>query len=179
VKDFVQAGLGLRYGTVRLVPVEAGWASFAEELAANIRSALSDIAGDVQHIGSSAVPGMLAKPIIDLAIAVRTGIVVDQLVEPMTNLGWIYRGDAGQDGGWVFVMEDAPWHRVAHAHGVESGGTQWRRYIEFRDLLLRSPAARKAYDETKLRLAEAYPDNARRYMEGKETTVLGLLTGSA
>lgn len=179
VIDFSETGLGLEYGTVRLVRSDPRWSSLAQALAASIRSALSDVATDVQHIGSSAVPGLLAKPIIDLAIGVVHGVDVSQLVEPMADLGWIYRGDGGANGGWVFVMEGTPWHRVAHAHGVEADGGQWRRYVEFRDLLLRSPTARQAYTEAKQRLAEAHPREAGRYMEGKGAIVQGLLTGNA
>jgi hypothetical protein len=62
--------------------------------------------GSVRLVRSNAGWESIARDLIEIA-------------EPMSQLGWIYRGDAGDDGGWVFVMEDAPWHRVAHAHGVE------------------------------------------------------------
>jgi GrpB-like predicted nucleotidyltransferase (UPF0157 family) len=75
----------------------------------------------------------------------------------MSRLGWRYRGDAGCDGGWVFVLEDAPLHRVAHAHGVEQGGSQWCAYLQLRDLLRRSAEARQAYEETKRQLVAQHP----------------------
>ena len=177
--DFAGSGLGLRYGTVRVVRARAGWVPIADELVASVRSALSRLADDVQHVGSSAVAGLPAKPVLDLAIAVPARVQVDELVGPMVGLGWIYRGDAGDDGGWVFVMEDAPWHRVAHAHGVAAGGPQWRRYIEFRDLLRASAAARRTYGEAKRRLARRFPDDARRYTDAKRPTVEALLAGRA
>lgn len=93
----------------------------------------------------------------------------------MSGLAWIYRGDAGDDGGWVFVMEDAPWHRVAHAHAVEFGGSQWVRYLHFRDLLLHSAEARGRYEAAKQRLAREHPDGRRRYTAGKASTVEALL----
>jgi GrpB-like predicted nucleotidyltransferase (UPF0157 family) len=121
------------------------------------------------------VPGLLAKPIIDLAVGLRSGTALDAVEIPLSELGWIYRGDAGENGGWVFVLEDAPWRRVAHAHGVEFGGRQWVRYLRFRELLRRDEAARRAYEDTKSRLAERFPDGRAGYTEGKDLTVCALL----
>jgi GrpB-like predicted nucleotidyltransferase (UPF0157 family) len=175
VSDFASAGIGLQYGTVRLVRADDRWATIAHELAAAIKTALGELVPAVEHIGSTAVLGLLAKPIIDLAIGMRPDTMVGDVTEPMARLGWIYRGDAGDDGGWIFVMEDAPWHRVAHAHGVDFGGSQWIRYLQFRELLRQSGAARTTYEGAKQRLAERHPDGRRRYTAGKDATVQRLL----
>ena len=175
--DFAAAGLGLQYGDVQLVRTSDDWAPIAHELAARIQIASVDVVHEVAHVGSTAVPGLLAKPIVDLAIGVRSGSAVDDVADALTRIGWIYRGDAGDDGGWIFVMEDSPWHRVAHAHGVEFGGAQWLRYLQFRDLLRGSPTARRAYEETKRRLAVQYPDGRQGYSAGKDLTVQRLLAG--
>jgi GrpB-like predicted nucleotidyltransferase (UPF0157 family) len=124
------------------------------------------------------VSGLLAKPIVDLAIGVSTGAAVDDVADALAQLGWIYRGDAGDDGGWIFVMEDSPWHRVAHAHGVEFGGLQWLRYLRFRDLLRDNEVARGAYEATKVRLAVEHPDGGVGYTTGKDVTVCQLLDDS-
>jgi GrpB-like predicted nucleotidyltransferase (UPF0157 family) len=179
VIDFAGAGLGLQYGTVRLVRSDASWAFIALELAEDIRKAVAGSAQAVEHIGSTAVPGLLAKPIIDLAIGVAAGVDVTEIAGPMSRLRWIYRGDAGGDGGWVFVMEGAPWRRVAHAHGVEFGGPEWVRYLEFRELLRRNPTARRDYETTKERVATEHPDGRQGYTAGKSATVSGLLRGNA
>jgi GrpB-like predicted nucleotidyltransferase (UPF0157 family) len=175
VLDFAAAGLGLQHGTVRLVPAEDAWASIARALATDISRVLDDHAVVVEHIGSTAIPGLLAKPIIDLAVALRPEAVVEEIAEPLSGLGWIYRGDAGEDGGWVFVMDDAPWHRVAHAHGVAFGSPQWVRYLQLRDLLRESAAARQAYAEAKQSLAARFPDGRSEYTAGKGPTVQRLL----
>lgn len=179
VIDFAAAGLGLQYGTVRLVRSDASWPTIARRLAADIAEALGDAAAGIEHIGSSAVPDMLAKPIIDLAVGVRREAAVTDVSRPMSGLGWIYRGDAGEEGGWVFVLEDAPWHRVAHAHGVEFGGSQWVRYLQFLDLLCSDAGARRTYEEAKQRLAQLHPDGRVGYTAGKDPTVQHLLAGGA
>lgn len=175
VIDFAGARLGLQYGTVRLVPADPRWIAIADQLAADIRAVLGGSVRAVEHIGSTSVPGLLAKPIVDLAVGVCPGTTVDEIADGMSHLKWIYRGDAGDDGGWVFVMEDAPWHRVAHAHGVEFGGSHWVRYLQFRDLLRRNTAARTTYEETKQRLALEHPDGRHLYTAGKGPTVEALL----
>lgn len=173
---FAHAGLGLQYGTVRLVRSDVAWALIAQKLAEDIRRAVAGLAREVEHIGSTSVPGLLAKPILDLAIGACPGTEVTEIVEPLSRIGWIYRGDAGGEGGWVFVIEDAPWHRVAHAHGVPFGGEAWIRYLTFRELLRRDPTARAAYEETKQRVAEEHPDGRQGYTAGKSATVDGLLS---
>ncbi len=175
--DYAAAGIGLQYGTVRLVRTKETWTSIAEQIAEPLRSALGGVACGVEHVGSTAVPGLLAKPILDFAIGLQPGLAVDAdaITTPMSQLGWIYRGDAGVDGGLVFVLEDTPWCRVAHAHGVEHGGDEWQRYLQFRDLLRESAGACRAYEHTKQRLAAEFPNEREQYTVGKTGTVRRLL----
>jgi GrpB-like predicted nucleotidyltransferase (UPF0157 family) len=177
--DYAAAGLGLHYGTIRLVRADPGWSAIAEEVAATLRSALGGEAAAVEHIGSTAVAGLLAKPILDFAVGIVAGVAVSDVAEAISDLGWISRGDAGADGGWVFVLEDAPWYRVAHAHAVEHGGEQWRRYLQLRDMLRRSVVARRAYEQTKQRLVTECPNDREQYTSGKTGTVRRLLDGGA
>ncbi len=84
------------------------------------------------------------------------------------------RGDAGAQGGQVFVLESTPWHRVAHSHVVEHLGAQWRNYWT-RDLLRRNPGARQRYEDTKLRLIDEVGNDRTVYTEGKTEIVASLL----
>ncbi len=177
--DFAAAGLGLQYGTVALVRADERWGAVAGVLAAEIETALAGRAQAVEHVGSTSVPGLLAKPIVDLAVGLSSATALDEVEAPLSRLGWIYRGDAGDQGGWVFVLEDSPWHRVAHAHGVEFGSEQWVRYLQFRELLRRDAAARQTYEEAKLLLAERFPDGRQDYLSGKDRTVRQLLDSDA
>jgi GrpB-like predicted nucleotidyltransferase (UPF0157 family) len=126
-------------------------------------------------IGSSSVLGLLAKPIIDLAVE----LTVDQPLPPtatrLENDGWIYRGDAGADGGHVFVLEARPWHRVAHLHVVPYEGQAWRDYLRLRDLVRRSPNARDRYAAVKVELAQVEPIDRKAYTIGKTEVVASLL----
>lgn len=95
----------------------------------------------------------------------------------MAEFGWSYRGDAGDEGGHVLVLESSPEVRVAHAHGVVKNSDQWRRYLALRELLRSSGEARSRYGERKLELLNTLSgDNLRpQYTEGKTTVVHALL----
>jgi GrpB-like predicted nucleotidyltransferase (UPF0157 family) len=170
------AGLGLDYGAIRLDRTTEVWLLAGTNLRDRLVEILDGVVMDVELVGSSSVLGLLAKPVIDMA----AGVTVDQPFPSVTTrleaAGWIYRGDAGDNGGHVFVLETWPWHRVAHLHVVEHDGRQWRNYLRFRDLLRQSPTARERYEAVKLRLAEELQDDRRAYTVGKTEVVQSLLS---
>ncbi len=168
------AGLGLQYGTVRLTEARSEWAAIARRLAERIRDALGGSALAVEHVGSTAVPGLAAKPIVDLAVGVRD-VSPEAVEEPLAELGYQYRGDAGDQGGLVFVLEERPRHRVAHVHVVEYGGAQWERYLAFRDLLQAHAPARAAYERAKTALARKFGNDRKAYTAAKDAVVRDLL----
>ena len=168
-------GLGLDHGSVQLVETPDAWARAGEELAAEVAALLGDRAVAVEAVGSSAVVGLLAKLIVDLAV----GLGPDQPLEPvhtaLTRAGWEHRGDAGEHGGQVFVLDARPWHRVAHLHVVDHGGRQWTNYLAFRDLLRHDDDARRRYGEDKVRAAEEHQDDRPSYQAAKGGFVDGVL----
>ncbi len=169
------AGLGLDYGTVRLEQTTEGWLIAGARLLDEVRDSLGPLVAGIEQIGSSSVPGLLAKPIVDLAAGLAAAHDPGFLIERMEFAGWIYRGDAGDQGGHVFVLEDRPWHRVAHLHAVEHDGTQWRHYLRFRDLLRGDPKARERYEVVKVRLADQHGNDGKAYTDGKTDVVTELL----
>ncbi len=170
-------GLGLDQGTVLLREARPEWGGLARGLADAIREALGERAAEVEHIGSTAVPGLAAKPIIDLAAGVARPSVA-AVRGPLEKLGYRYRGDAGDQGGLLFVLEVRPRHRVAHVHVVDPDGPQWQRYLAFRDLLRSDASARAKYTRLKRELARRHPHDRRAYTEGKERLVRELLERS-
>jgi GrpB-like predicted nucleotidyltransferase (UPF0157 family) len=171
--------LGLPYGEVRLAAgASTEWARAYERIAAAIREALGDAASGVAHVGSTAVPGLPAKPIIDIAVGMRPGeTAVAPLRARLEPRGFIYRGDLGSQGGVLFVLETAPWRRIAHVHVVEYGDESWVRYLAFRDRLRRDPDARDSYARLKRTLAERLPGDRAAYTAGKDELVSALLSG--
>jgi len=166
--------LGLKYGTVHLVEHNPGWrASFPAEQAA-LGEALDGLSCDIEHIGSTAVPGLPAKPIMDIAIGIPDAGDVREYIARLQQVGYEYRGDAGEDGGHVLVRATGD-VRTHHVHVVVLGGDQWRRYLLFRDLLRSDAMARDRYAAAKRELARRFTDNRKAYTDGKADIVDRLL----
>lgn len=127
--------IGLKRDIVRVVEHHPGWAALAENACRDIRLAAGDLITDLQHVGSTSVPELIAKPIIDIAAGIGTQDVVPELIELMPTIGYIYCGDTGDDGGHLFVQESSPDVRTVHVHVVDYNGSQWCNYLMFRDLL--------------------------------------------
>lgn len=170
------AGLGLDYDSMTLRRTTDAWLAAGIELQRRVLDVLDGVTSHVEVVGSSSVLGLLAKPILDLAV----GLTDDQPLPPtatrLENDGWIYRGDAGADGGHVFVLEARPRHRVAHLHVVRFEGEAWRDYLRLRDLLRRSPDARERYEAVKVALAPRKPIDRKAYTIGKTEVIASLLT---
>lgn len=174
VQWLTDAGLGLDYDTLRLDRTSQHWIDAGALLRDNVADQLVGIAAGVEQIGSSSVLGLLAKPIVDLAVSLAAEHELTAVSSKLQASGWIYRGDAGANGGHVFVIEARPRHRVAHLHVVEHGGEQWHNYLQLRDLLRRSPNARTRYESVKRQLANEIGDDRTAYTDGK-TGIVGKL----
>ncbi len=174
----VAAGLGLDYGTVRLARTSDAWLRAGSELRDHVARLVRPPAIAVEQIGSSSVVGLAAKPIVDLAVGLSDDLDLAAVRHALEGDTWTYRGDAGRQGGHVFVLESRPWHRVAHLHAVQYGGAQWNDYLRFRDLLRRSDAARDRYEGVKLRLAAQHVDDRKAYTDGKTAVVTELLASA-
>jgi GrpB-like predicted nucleotidyltransferase (UPF0157 family) len=170
-----ELGLGVPYGVVRLAPADPAWAGVAARLIADVRDALGDDALGVEHIGSTAVPGLLAKPIVDIAILLAPSAPLERVITDLESLGYQYRGDAGGDGGLVFVLDVRPWYRVAHLHAIADGDPQWERYLTVVDHLRRHAELRAAYESVKRDLATSHPGDRRAYTAGKNEVVARIL----
>jgi GrpB-like predicted nucleotidyltransferase (UPF0157 family) len=163
--------LGLTRGRVKIADSEPCWQSAFEQLAAQLRGVLTGLRASVEHVGSTAVPGLAAKPIIDIAIGIRGGAGIDHVIGAVEPLGYIYRGDAGSDGGHLFVLDDQPDHRIAHLHVVSAEDPQWQRYLAFRDLLRQDPLARADYENLKRQLAIQFPEDRKAYTAAKKSFI--------
>jgi len=175
-ESLADLGLGLGYDEFRLETTTQAWVDAGVSLRDHASVVLAGAATSVEPIGSSSVLGLLAKPILDLAVSRTADQELATLQHRLEGHGWIYRGDAGADGGHVFVLEDRPRHRVAHLHVVAAGGDQWRDYVRLRDLLRGSAEARERYAEVKRQLLASGVDRAA-YTTGKSDIVRSLLDG--
>ena len=100
-------------------------------------------------------------------------------MEVLEDLGYEYRGDAGNAGGLVFVLSVRPNHRVAHLHVLCPGDEQWDFYLSFRDRLRRDAQARAGYENAKRALVGMYHHDRKAYTDGKDDVVLRLRVATA
>lgn len=169
--------LGLARGVVRLAEYDARWADEFREERARLSVGLGDAGYEIEHIGSTAVRGMRAKPIIDIALGYAPGMNLEDLRAVLDRLRYEYRGDSGDEGGRVFVR-GAQSCRTHHLHAVPLHGAQWSAYLRLRDLLRSDARARALYAAAKDQLAVEFADDRKSYTAGKTTIVQRLLGGS-
>lgn len=149
-----EAGLGLEVGAVRLVPHDVRWSAPFDALCVLLTSTLQEPA-TIEHVGSTAVAGLGAKPILDVAVGVASSASVPTVVASFVRAGCIDRGtvdEAGEDR--MLAIESSPGIRVAHVHVVRIDGAAWRGYLTFRDALRDSGPARRRYEAAKQALRD-------------------------
>ena len=154
---------------------DPAWPARFEALGAEVRRAAGKHLVAVEHVGSTAVPGLLAKPTIDIAAAVASVEAADACGTPLTKRGWEHRGQHGDDPRRrYFVLERPGTHgvdRVAQLHLWIVPAAGWDRHLAFRDLLRADHALRDAYAAEKLRLIVSAAGDRRAYAEAKGTFI--------
>ena len=156
---------------VRVVPYDPDWpAAFAVE-AECIRSALRDVPVEVHHIGSTAIPEIFAKPIIDILLVVPSLELLDSQVPSMEALGYESLGEFGIVGRRYFRKTTTTGVRTHQVHAFEAGSTGARRHLAFRDYMRSHPEAAQEYSLLKQRLATEFPQSMQDYIDGKDAFV--------
>jgi len=164
--------LGLASGKVCLTLAHEAWAAAFEAERARIVATLGEHLLEIQHIGSTSIPNVPAKPILDILIGVRDFDEATVCIEPLVALGYRYRGQHGIPRRHYFVKGDP---RTHHAHMVEIGSDSWNATLRFRDLLRTNPALAAEYASEKQRLARLYSDNRDMYQREKDKIVESIL----
>jgi GrpB-like predicted nucleotidyltransferase (UPF0157 family) len=170
--------IGLSRGIVSFVPHQPGWSNLFAEEREVLRQRIGQHALDIQHVGSTAVPGLAAKPILDIAIALATPDLIAPCRAPLVDLGYIDRGDQGADGGYLFVKERGPGVRTHHLHLVTIDDPQWRNYLHFRDTLRADAVIRARYGALKMALQARFAHDRQGYTLAKDAFVRGVLSRS-
>ena len=149
-----------------MVPHDPAWKGKFEVEAAALRSALGDEVLAVHHIGSTSVPGLRAKPTIDVLVEVGEIGKLDRLEPGMAEGGYEAWGEYGIPGRRFFTKDRGP-DRLCNVHAFEAGSPEVERHLAFRDHLVQHPETARAYGDLKKDLAERFPADMEAYMEGK------------
>ena len=151
---------------VVLVPHDPAWKQLAAEEAARVAGVLGSQLVAIHHIGSTAIPGIRAKPILDLLGVVNQIQVLDENAHVLERLDYRPRGELGIPGRRYFSKPQAG-TRTHHLHCFEQGDPNIDRHLLFRDYLLAHPNAAADYDRLKAELAARYPNDSLAYTDAK------------
>ena len=171
--------LGLKKGSVQLLNYNPKWAELYDKEKNHIKGHIGNLILDIQHIGSTAIPGLKAKPIIDIAIKVKSPYEIQICTKILTRAGFINRGDTKGQGGYLLVKEKAPLVRTHHIHIVSSEEPQWRDYLVFRELLKEKKDLCKQYLQLKQNLEGKFPFDRTQYTAAKSQFIQKLIKGCA
>ncbi len=167
--------IGLNRGTVQVITYQADWHDLFEQERRALHKHIGHLVLDIQHVGSTAVPGLDAKPILDIAVAVASVAVIPQCQPLLCALGYLDRGDAGSDGGYLFVKESAPDLRTHHLHIVARDDPRWGHYLRFRDVLKADETLRTRYANLKKALQEKFSQDRKAYTAAKHAFIRDIL----
>jgi len=156
--------IGLKRDTVKVIPYQEEWLDVYKQTAIKLHGLLKEEIQFIEHIGSTAIKGMAAKPIIDMAIAIESYDKIETIQQILTQHKYEDRGE--RVGGYLFVKREADL-TTHHIHIVLSLGEKWRDYIAFRNKLNADDKLRKQYAALKQQLAARYANNRGEYTKSK------------
>lgn len=164
---------------IELVPYDSAWPLLAAREIQKLREVLPmNHVLDIQHVGSTAIPGLLAKPIIDIQIAVDSlSAIKAQSIHQLKALNYVF-WDENPDPTRLFFVKGMPPYgdkREAHVHIVEPTSKHWGDKLQFRDYLLAHPTIAHDYAQLKQALAEAYPYDREQYTQSKASFIADIL----
>ncbi|WP_424950446.1 GrpB family protein [Deinococcus sp.] len=166
-------GLRLQDGELRLSEYHPGWAEAFRQEAARLLPFLHE-GSELEHVGSTAVPGLIAKPVLDLAVKLATPLTVAAFEADLPGLGYRFHLDGGESRGRIW--RKGPGGLCTHIlHLVLSGNPQWERWLALRDLLRRSGEERQRYAEAKAQ-ALLQATSRQEYTRLKTGTIQRLLS---
>jgi GrpB-like predicted nucleotidyltransferase (UPF0157 family) len=165
---------------VHLSAYDPRWPGLAAGYADELRPVLGRwLLGPVEHVGSTAVPGLVAKPVIDLmARAADVDAVAGQAAGTLGEMNWCHVPPELDGRPWRrFFAKVSPdgRHRLAHLHLMSAGAARWDQQLRFRDALRASPALREEYAAVKTRLARTHAGDRERYTDEKAAFVTRVL----
>lgn len=150
---------------VEVVPHQDEWSATFKEESKKIKDVFGEEIRNVYHIGSTAIPTIWAKPIIDIMVEVINITKVDHFNIKMEQLGYEAVGENGIHNRRFFRKGGD--NRTHHVHIFEKGNEEISRHLAFRDYLIAHPEEAIKYSQLKRNLAEAFPTNIQKYIEGK------------
>jgi GrpB-like predicted nucleotidyltransferase (UPF0157 family) len=160
--------------TLEIVPYDPAWPEAFSAERDRLAAAMGDLAVRIDHHGSTAVPGLAAKPVIDIQISVADLGRLEEYTARLAQLGYVHVPHP-DDAFCPFFHRAAAWPHTHHVHLVRSGGAEERQTLAFRDYLRQHPEAARAYESLKRELAPQHGaatfDSRQAYADAKTAFV--------
>lgn len=150
---------GMDKSVLRLMPHDASWKNDFTREKRRIEDELNDSSVRIEHVGSTAVPNVYAKPILDLAI-LGGEKNLEALIKSLENLGYEYRGRFDAESGHFYAVLDEGEIRLCQAHIYTEANADWFSKLKFRDVLTQNAELAREYNDYKLELAETVSDKS-------------------
>ncbi len=158
--------IGLKQGTVQLAPHSAQWKLAFEKEKEDLEMLLGDYIADIHHIGSTSVPDLSAKPIIDILVTLRSFSDMIHLEEKLREAGYEY-WEQGSTALRTLFVKGPEEKRTHHIHFTEFQSAEWQKAFAFWNYLRAHPEVLKEYEQLKQHLAEQHPLDRDQYSKGK------------
>ena len=156
---------------VEVLPYDDAWASAFTKIKNELENAVGDIIVGIEHIGSTSVEGLSAKPIIDIDIIIKDYSAFDAVVNRLNIIGYIHEGNLGIKDREAFKYTDKPHLQKHHLYVCPQYSKELHRHIIFRNFLRANPEASKRYGAIKEKAAQLFPNDIEKYIEFKSTCI--------
>lgn len=161
----------MRTKSVIVVPYDKTWKSAFEEIKKEIEGAIGDLIIGIEHVGSTSVEGLSAKPCIDIDVIIKDYATFDTVVRHLETIGYTHEGNLGIKDREAFKYVDKPHLQKHHLYVCPQYSEELYRHITFRDFLRSNPEAAKKYGSIKETAARLFPDNIDKYIEYKSPCI--------
>lgn len=156
---------------VVVLPYDAKWKSDFENIRQEIENAIGDLIVGVEHVGSTSVDGLSAKPCIDIDVVIEDYSVFDDVIDKLESIGYIHVGNLGIEDREAFKYLDKPHLQTHHLYVCPQQSRELYRHITFRDFLRKNPEAVKKYGAVKEMAAQLFPDDIEKYIAYKSPCI--------
>ena len=161
----------MRTKKVVVLPYDRTWKFAFEEIKWEIEGAIGDLIIGIEHVGSTSVEGLSAKPIIDIDVVIKDYSTFDAVVSELESIGYIHEGNLGIKDREAFKYSDKPHLQQHHLYVCPQQSEELYRHITFRDFLINNSEAVKKYSAVKEKAAQLFPDNIEKYIEYKSPCI--------
>ena len=159
----------LRMQTAKVIvtPYNKAWKADFEAIRAELANALGGLTVSIEHVGSTSVEGLSAKPCIDIDIVIKDYSVFDEVVGRLAAIGYIHEGDLGIKDREAFKYSDKPHLQKHHLYVCPQDSEELRRHVTFRNFLRSNPEAVEVYGAVKEAAARLFPNDIDGYIQYK------------